>query len=149
MNTIVKHMRQQLVKQCMHILPPCLLRNTSIAEENDRIISHKGFVEPMENMREDEGQSDNAHVQINEHGGHVEANGCTFENEVNTIREKCETKGEALLTRTIELLILFDMSLMSTGLQRQILCILCDSRDSRLGNGKEMFDIRKLSLGEL
>lgn len=49
----------------MHSLPPCLLRNPSVAEEDGRVISHEGFVESMENMREGQGQFESAPVQDN------------------------------------------------------------------------------------
>lgn len=110
---------------------------------------HEGLVEPMENRREGEGQSDDANVQGNGQVGLVEANACTGENEENAIGEKLVTIGEALLTRCIELQALFDKSHMSTGLQGQILRLLFESRDSRSAIGEEVFDVGKLSLGEL
>ena len=50
-NTVVKHLRQQLVKGRLHSHAPCLLRNPSVAEEDVRLISHEGLVEPMENIK--------------------------------------------------------------------------------------------------
>ena len=122
---------------------PSLLGSPSTAEEDGRQILCEGFVEPMGNMGEGQGQSDGAPVQGNGHGGVVEANGCTGENEV---RGKLETIGKAFFTRTIELQALFDKSHMSTGLQHQILRLLFDSR---WGNVEEMSDVGKMSLGEL
>ena len=80
-------------------------------------------------------------MQGNGHGGVVEANGCTCENEENEVWGKLETIGEALLTRTIELQALLDKSHMSTGLQHKILLLLFDSRS---GNVEEMSDVKKL-----
>lgn len=79
-------MRQQLIRGRLHSHAPCLLTNPSVAKEDGRLISHERFVEPMENIKEDEGQSDNANVHSNGQVSLIETNGCIGENQEIAIR---------------------------------------------------------------
>ena len=81
---------------------PYLLGSLSTAEEDGRQILCKGFVEPMGNMGEGQGQFDGAYVQGNGQGGVVDANGCICDNEEKLVRGKLKTIGEAFLTHPIE-----------------------------------------------
>lgn len=52
------------------------------------------------------------------------------------------------MTRTIKLQVMFHMSHTSIGLQGEILCLLFAARESHVRNDEELFDSRKLLLGE-
>lgn len=63
--------------------------------------------------------------------------------------DKILTIGEPFFNHIIEFHALFDKKYMSMGLQEEILRLLLGSRDSRLGNGEEVCNVGKFSLGEL
>lgn len=96
-------------------------------------------MEAIENIKEGEGQSDNANVHDNGQVGLLEVNGCTCETKKMQFKKKLVTIDEAFLTRTIELQALFDKNHMSMSLQGEILRLLFGSRESLLENGEEIF----------